>query len=278
MDTRLIELHKSGNLFYHATFSDVLSSIKEQGITASGIKTWPRVSASGFVYITSMPSASGLIGNPTACPNYDMAAWFNTLEKMATLSTKYPNVLGIDIFNEPYGLSWKQWQVSSSEAARKILSINPRILIFVEGVANKETDNGGKNAFWGENLVEAGANLPNIPLARLVLSPHVYGPSVAWQEYFSDPTFPSNMDAIWEAHFGYLVQKGFTLVVGEFGGRYTDKDRIWQNAFVEYLLKKNMHNTYYWSWNPNSGDTGGILYDDWNTVNQDKMNLLRKLF
>ena len=58
MDTRLIELHKSGNLFYHATFSDVLSSIKEQGITASGIKTWPRVSASGFVYITSMPSAA----------------------------------------------------------------------------------------------------------------------------------------------------------------------------------------------------------------------------
>ena len=27
----------------------------------------------------------------------------------------------------------------------------------------------------------------------------------------------------------------------------------------------------YWSWNPNSGDTGGILADDWSTVNQNKV-------
>lgn len=27
----------------------------------------------------------------------------------------------------------------------------------------------------------------------------------------------------------------------------------------------------WWSWNPNSGDTGGILQDDWKTVNQDKV-------
>jgi hypothetical protein len=30
----------------------------------------------------------------------------------------------------------------------------------------------------------------------------------------------------------------------------------------------------FWSWNPNSGDTGGILNDDWTTVNQTKHNLL----
>ena len=27
----------------------------------------------------------------------------------------------------------------------------------------------------------------------------------------------------------------------------------------------------YWSWNPNSGDTGGILADDWQTVNTNKL-------
>lgn len=27
----------------------------------------------------------------------------------------------------------------------------------------------------------------------------------------------------------------------------------------------------FWSWNPNSGDTGGILQDDWTTVNQNKL-------
>jgi aryl-phospho-beta-D-glucosidase BglC (GH1 family) len=31
----------------------------------------------------------------------------------------------------------------------------------------------------------------------------------------------------------------------------------------------------FWSLNPNSGDTGGILQDDWKTVHQWKMNLLQ---
>ncbi len=30
----------------------------------------------------------------------------------------------------------------------------------------------------------------------------------------------------------------------------------------------------WWSWNPNSGDTGGILADDWTTVLQNKVALL----
>jgi endoglucanase len=31
----------------------------------------------------------------------------------------------------------------------------------------------------------------------------------------------------------------------------------------------------YWSWNPNSGDTGGIVGDDWVTVNQKKQSILQ---
>jgi hypothetical protein len=30
----------------------------------------------------------------------------------------------------------------------------------------------------------------------------------------------------------------------------------------------------FWSWNPNSGDTGGILADDWRTINGNKMTYL----
>src|SRR5262249_44642864 len=35
---------------------------------------------------------------------------------------------------------------------------------------------------------------------------------------------------------------------------------------------------FYWTWNPNSSDTGGILRDDWNTVREDKVALLRRLW
>lgn len=219
---------------------------------------------------------SNLSGNPFSCKGKEL--WLDTLRKMATLSKGYPHVLGIDLFNEPYGLSWKEWRVHSSEAAKNILAINPRILIFVEGVANNGTDNAGYGAFWGENLVEAGAAVPEIPLSRLVFSPHVYGPSVAWQPYFGAADFPGNMSVIWERHFGYLIQKGFTLAVGEFGGRYVDKDRIWADSFIPYLNGKGMGNFFYWCLNPNSGDTGGILLDDWKSVNEDKMKLIRKLF
>jgi endoglucanase len=101
---------------------------------------------------------------------------------------------------------------------------------------------------------------------------------VAWQQYFGASDFPGNMSGIWESHFGYLIQKGFTLAIGEFGGRYVDKDRIWADSLVPYLNGKSMGNFFYWCLNPNSGDTGGILLDDWKSVNEDKMKLIRKLF
>jgi endoglucanase len=33
----------------------------------------------------------------------------------------------------------------------------------------------------------------------------------------------------------------------------------------------------YWSWNPNSSDTGGLLEDDWLTVVESKRKLLAPL-
>jgi endoglucanase len=39
-----------------------------------------------------------------------------------------------------------------------------------------------------------------------------------------------------------------------------------------------VRNFFYWSWNPNSGDTGGILQDDWQSVSLDKYNNLKRLW
>jgi endoglucanase len=32
----------------------------------------------------------------------------------------------------------------------------------------------------------------------------------------------------------------------------------------------------YWSWNPDSGDTGGVLQDDWNTIDQAKLDVMKE--
>lgn len=89
------------------------------------------------------------------------------------------------------------------------------------------------------------------------------------------------MPAIWDLHFGRFSPQ-YAVVIGEFGGKYghggNPKDVIWQNKIVDYLIQKNMRSSFYWSWNPNSTDTGGILKDDWQTVWQDKVDLLHRLW
>ena len=53
-----------------------------------------------------------------------------------------------------------------------------------------------------------------------------------------------------------------------------DSDRQWLSTLTSYLGANGMSWTF-WSWNPNSGDTGGVLADDWTSINEDKMALLR---
>ena len=163
----------------------------------------------------------------------------------------------------------------SEEAADRVLSINPRTLVFVQGVG-ASSSYGQSNPFWGENLYEAVSSAPDIPTSRLVYSPHTYGPSVYDQTYFSDSSFPSNMPGIWDEHFGHLVGS-HPIVPGEFGGRNTDQDAVWQDAFVDYMLDNDIRSFFYWSLNPNSADTGGILLDDWVSVDESKLETLAPL-
>ena len=63
--------------------------------------------------------------------------------------------------------------------------------------------------------------------------------------------------------------------MGEFGGRSvgTDKEGIWQKALFSYLRENNI-SYIYWTINPDSGDTGGLLLDDWQSIDKAKQALL----
>ncbi|MEO0971423.1 MAG: cellulase family glycosylhydrolase, partial [Cyanobacteria bacterium J06639_18] len=66
--------------------------------------------------------------------------------------------------------------------------------------------------------------------------------------------------------------------IGEFGGRQTDDqsvEGIWQQRLVDYINEHDLSYAY-WSWNPNSDDTGGILLDDWQQIDVEKQALLAK--
>lgn len=205
---------------------------------------------------------------------YSKADWLADLQRMARLSLEFPNIFGVDLSNEPHALTWSEWRALAQEGAQAVLAVNPRILVGVEGVGNASA-NGGYPALWGGNLTETQGDLGLGD--RLLYLPHVYGPSVYGMPYFSDPTFPENLPTIWDTHFGRLTAQGLALGIGEFGGQYTGQDRIWLDRFVQYLQERGIRVWFYWALNPNSGDTGGILKEDWRTPVAEKLDLLRRL-
>lgn len=218
--------------------------------------------------------------------DYSEQAWIDDLVLVAQRYRHLPHLLGIDLTNEPYGATWgsgnlaTDWNLAAERAAAAVLAVAPDLLIFVAGIAESTYCSSTTGHFWGENLEPLACRPLAIPADRLVLSPHVYGPDVAQQAYFSAPDFPANLPAIWEQHFGRFTEQGYTLVVGEFGGRYApgSADRLWQDAFVDYLIDKGLNSSFYWAWNPNSSDTGGLLQDDWISLRDDKVALLQRLW
>lgn len=217
---------------------------------------------------------------------YTEAQWITDLKFVANRYKDNKTFLGMDLKNEPHGAArWGSgnltvdWNSAAERAAAAVLSVAPNALIFVEGVADGSYCTTVSNGiWWGGNVNPQLCKPLNIPADRLVLSPHVYGPDVYNQPYFSASDFPNNMPAIWNSHFGDVQKQGYAVVLGETGGKYgagDPKDKVFQDSLFAYLKQRSLRDVFYWSWNPNSGDTGGILNDDWTTVRQDKVNLLQ---
>ena len=106
--------------------------------------------------------------------------------------------------------------------------------------------------WWGENL-QAATRFPieTRHANKVVLSPHVYGPSVHDQPYFREPTFPENMPSIWRLQWGRIPRDrsaAMPIVLGEWGGRYDGADRIWQNKMASYLSDPDnlIAGSFYW--------------------------------
>jgi endoglucanase len=251
------------------------------------------------LYIVLDHHRSECNGSPPISPlwytaNYTEQEWIADLVFLADRYRDLSHFVGIDIKNEPHGNArWGtgdsrfDWKLAAEKAGAAVLAANSDLLIFVEGIetnGNNCSDDSIAH-WWGGNLEPVAChgppNVQFIPANKLVFSPHVYGPDVYPESYFFDLTFPQNMTAIWDAHFGFLTSLGYTVVVGEFGGRYGHggfpQDRVWQDALLAYLHQKGLTNFFYWDWNPNSGDTGGILKNNWTTVWKDKISLLCRL-
>jgi len=214
--------------------------------------------------------------------------WVATWQMLARRYAKTANVVAFDLKNEPHGsATWgdggaTDWRRAAERAGNAVLAIAPDKLIIVEGIEGQVA--GGQKLdrhWWGGNLEGVRQNPVRLSKAnRLVYSPHEYGPGVFAQPWFSDPNMASILADRWEKGFGFIhTQNIAPLFIGEFGAKSVSKTTVegrWINQFTDYLAATGISWTF-WSWNPNSGDTGGVLTDDWNSVHTDKMALLTKL-
>ena len=151
------------------------------------------------------------------------------------------------------------------------------MLIIVEGIEFQD------NTFywWGGNLKGVAAAPVMLQVSdRIVYSAHDYPSSIYQQTWFSAPDYPANLPDVWDSFWGYIPNKGIApLLMGEFGTKLeTESDRQWLKSLVSYLgTGTDGIHWLFWSWNPNSEDTNGLLLNDWITVDERKLDMLKTI-
>ena len=206
-----------------------------------------------------------------------LAAWAN----FAKAFGQHPAIMGLEIKNEPHGMC------TTTEFHRHSANVIDHIgddfngLYFIDGTALSSVD--GLKAPWGGTFEEMSPECHDDDLCQLgifqkiVFAPHVYGPDVR-----GDDALAENDDTF-ERRYGFLRKHAFfhgsAIVVTEFGGRMSDvhgPDYQYFERWKRYMEHANLTaGAFFWTFPPSSFDTGGFLYDDWQTLDQRKLDFLK---
>lgn len=230
------------------------------------------------------------------------------LNALGWIAKRYKNddtIIAYDLKNEPHGKAnesprakWDSskdadnWKYTAEKAAAKVLSANPNVLIMVEGIEIYPKDIKKNGHFTSQNMGDYhctwwGGNLrgvKNDPVDlgkyqnKLVYSPHDYGPTVYKQPWFEGKyTFQSLYKDAWYDNWFYIKDKGIApLLIGEWGGFMTEPNITWM-TYMRKLIKDNKLNHTFWCFNSNSGDTGGLVKDDFTTWDKEKYEFVREV-
>ncbi len=225
---------------------------------------------------------------------YPETAWINDWTSLANRYANNPTVVGFDLRNEPHnaysgGACWdcggsNDWHLAAERAGNAVLAVNPRLLVFVEGVDAYNND----YYWWGGNL-EGVAKSPvvlSVP-GQLVYSAHDYGPTEYGQPWFNSSTTPGSLGSVWSSHWGYISQNGIAPVwIGEFGttndaaatqSSLSGSEGQWFQALVGYLAANpNLSWTY---WALDGEDRYGLLDGNYDPtpVSPGKQNALSSI-
>ncbi len=234
------------------------------------------------------------------------AQFYSALEWMAKRYKNNDTLIAFDLKNEPHGKPnegdkaaiWNNstdannWKYVAQTAALKVLAQNPNVLIMVEGIEiypKNISTNGDFHStssadyyfnWWGGNL----RGVKDFPINlgkyqnKLVYSPHDYGPTVYEQPWFAgNYTYQSLMRDCWYDNWLYIYDDGIApLLIGEWGGFMREPNLKWMTYMRQLINTYKLHHTF-WCFNANSGDTGGLVLDDFKTWDTEKYNFVKQV-
>lgn len=176
--------------------------------------------------------------------------FMNQITKLITRYRSRRSVIAINSWNEYTGMDVGYKVGWDTQFFNVVESVLPgRFILISTGL------------LWGGIL--SGYSLEHLPYSdRIVYSVHKY--------HFSGSGDRSD----WESSFGNAFPPE-KILIGEWGFR-DPEDMDFGNRFSEYLLEKQLVNQCFWTI-AHSGDTGGLWYDDCQNVNQNKLNIIKKL-
>lgn len=230
------------------------------------------------------------------------------LDALNWIAKRYKNddtIIAYDLENEPHGKAsesprakWDDssdsdnWRYIAEKAAESVLKANPNVLVMVEGIEIYPIDTKSNGDFsstnmgdyyctwWGGNLRGVRDNPVDLGKYqnKLVYSPHDYGPSVYQQPWFKgNYTFDSLYKDCWYDNWFYIQKEGIApLLIGEWGGFMTEPNLTWM-TYLRKLIKENKINHTFWCFNSNSGDTGGLVKDDFTTWDEEKYSFVKEV-
>lgn len=247
-------------------------------------------------------AGQGADGSPIS-GSYTQAQWIANWNVIANRYKDHPAVVGADVHNEPHDHTWTSWAPLAEACGNAILATAPLWLIFVEGVGQ---NNDSTSYWWGGALKDVATRPIVLSVAsKVVYSPHEYGQSVGSQQWLSTngnpvANYPNNLYAVWHDNWGFIFENNIAPIwIGEYGGFFgvdgtgaaTKPNGVYESQWVTNLIKylngdyngdgvsnlpagKKGMSASYWGYNPNSGDTGGLIQDDWVTPQPVKLALL----
>ncbi len=233
------------------------------------------------------------------------AEYQQALVWMAERYAKDDTIIAYDLKNEPHGKPYESnkaiwndsteennWKYVAEQTALMVLEKNPNVLIMVEGteIYPIDTDANGDYSstndadyyfnWWGGNL-RGVADYP-IDLGeyqdQLVYSPHDYGPAVYKQPWFYDGyDYDSLYEDCWHENWLYIHEDDTApLLIGEWGGFMTEPNLTWMTHMRTLISEYKLNHTF-WCFNANSGDTGGLVKDDFMTWDETKYEFVKEV-